>query len=196
MALVFPILAGLILSLVVGGRLGRIADVRLRSAWLFYAGIAFNVAAFPFRELPWRTPDRLAVGLWLVAYAFLAAGCGRNLRTPGVKLVTVGMASNLAAILANGGHMPALPSALRGAGLHFHVSRNSALAAGPHLSWLVDRWAAPAWVPLANVYSVGDVLISVGGFVFAFVASGGWARLRSVVRGAGADPVEPPLAEL
>jgi hypothetical protein len=68
--------------------------------------------------------------------------------------------------------MPALPSALRAAGLHFEQSRNSTAASAPNLSWLVDRWAAPDWVPWANVFSVGDVLIAVGGFVFALVATG------------------------
>jgi hypothetical protein len=26
----------------------------------------------------------------------------------------------------------------------------------------VDRWAVPSWLPLGNVYSVGDVAIGVG----------------------------------
>jgi hypothetical protein len=81
------------------------------------------------------------------------------------------MVSNVAAILANGGHMPALPSALRAAGLHFGHSRNSALMLHANLSWLVDRWAAPAWIPWANVFSIGDVLIAAGGLLFALAAT-------------------------
>ena len=50
--------------------------------------------------------------------------------------------------------------------------------AAPHLGWLVDRWAAPPWVPYANVFSVGDILIAVGGFVFALAATGVLDRLR------------------
>jgi hypothetical protein len=77
--------------------------------------------------------------------------------------------------------MPALPAALRAAGLHFEQSRNSARMPAPHLAWLVDRRGAPDWVPLANVFSVGDVLIAVGGFVFALVATGAFKRLRMAV---------------
>ena len=73
--------------------------------------------------------------------------------------------------------MPALPSALRGAGLSFAENRNSLRAAHPHLGWLVDRWAAPGWVPHANVYSVGDVLIAIGAVVFALAATGALDRL-------------------
>jgi hypothetical protein len=78
--------------------------------------------------------------------------------------------------------MPALPSALRAAGLHFQQSRNSTALSAPHLSWLVDRWAAPGWVPWANVFSAGDVAIAVGGVVFALAATGA-LRIPAVTLG-------------
>jgi Family of unknown function (DUF5317) len=172
MALALPLLLGLALAPLLGGRWTRLGDIRLRSVGLFSVAIALQIVAFPVSALPWRTPDRAAVLLWLLSYGFFALGAARNLRIAGVPLVAAGMLSNVAAILANGGHMPALPAALRAAGLHFQQSRNSTALSAPHLSWLVDRWAAPHWVPLANVFSVGDVLIMVGGFVFALVATG------------------------
>jgi hypothetical protein len=30
------------------------------------------------------------------------------------------------------------------------------------VAWLIDRFAWPGWLPLANVFSVGDVLIGLG----------------------------------
>jgi hypothetical protein len=177
MALALPLLLGLALGPLLGGRWSRVGDIRLRWVGLFYVAIALQIVAFPVSALPWRTPDRAAVVLWLTSYALFALGAARNVRIAGVPLVAVGMVSNVAAILANGGHMPALPSALRAAGLHFEQSRNSAVLSAPHLSWLVDRWAAPGWVPMANVYSVGDVLIATGGFVFALVATGAFTNL-------------------
>jgi hypothetical protein len=183
MALALPLLIGLALAPLLGGRWSRLAESRLRWGGLFYLAIAIQLVAFPVLALPWRTPDRVAVVLWLMSYGLFALGAACNLRIPGVPLVTAGMLANVAAILSNGGHMPALPAALRAAGLHFEQSRNSAALSAPHLSWLVDRWAAPDWVPLANVYSVGDVLIAVGGFVFALVATGALERLRPRERG-------------
>jgi hypothetical protein len=35
---------------------------------------------------------------------------------------------------------------------------------------MVDRWAAPSFVPGANVYSIGDVLLMVGGIVIVAAA--------------------------
>ncbi len=178
MALALPLLAGLALSPLLGGRWSRLADVQLRWVPLLYAAIALQLLAFPASVLPWRTPDRAAVTLWLLSYGLFALAAARNLPTPGVPLVAAGMLSNLAAILPNGGHMPALPAALHAAGLHFEQSRNSTALLAPHLPWLVDRWAAPGWVPLANVYSVGDILIALGGFLFALAATGALERLR------------------
>jgi hypothetical protein len=39
---------------------------------------------------------------------------------------------------------------------------NSALVAHPALEPLTDIFATPAWLPLANIFSVGDVLIAIG----------------------------------
>ena len=194
MALALPLLAGFAIAPLLGGRWGRLAELRLRLLWVFYAAIGLQLIAFPFAALPWRTSDRAGVVLWLCSYALFMLGAAGNLRVPGMPLVGAGMLLNLSAILANGGHMPALPAALRAAGLHFTQSRNSLALASPHLDWLVDRWAAPPWVPWANVFSVGDVLIAAGGLVFALGASGALRQRRLLMprtSSAARRPVEP-----
>lgn len=178
MVLAWPLLAGLAIAPLLGGRWSRLVDLQIRGPAVFYLAIAMQLAAFPFSTLPWRTPDSLAIALWLGSYGLFAIGAVWNIRLPGVPLVVVGMVSNLAGIIANGGHMPALPAALRAAGLHFRQSRNSTALSSPHLPWLVDRWATPHWIPLGNVYSVGDVLIAAGGVVFVLASTGALRRLR------------------
>jgi Family of unknown function (DUF5317) len=172
MALALPLLIGLGIAPLLGGSWRKLAKLRIRFIWIFYAAIAIQLVAFPVRVMPWHTSDRVGVVLWLISYGMFALGIAANFRqVPGVVLIAAGLVSNLIAIIANGGHMPALPSALRGAGLHFSQSRNSAAIAAPHMSWLVDRWAAPSWIPWANVFSVGDVLIAIGGFIFMLGAT-------------------------
>lgn len=178
MALALPLVLGLLVAPLLGGSWSTLADVRLRLVTAFYVAIGLQIVAFPASALPWHTSDRVAVTLWLCSYAVFAVAAAANLRTPGMALVVAGMCTNLIAILSNGGHMPALPSALRAAGLHFETNRNSTMAASPHFAWFVDRWALPSWVPLGNVFSVGDVLIAAGGFVFVLVASGALAHRR------------------
>jgi uncharacterized protein DUF5317 len=170
MVLALPVLVGVLLAALCGGDLRRLAALELRSVWLFYLAIGIQVVAFPARFLPWHTSDEAGRVLWLASYAVLWVAAVRNVRLAGVPVVAAGMLANVAAVLANGGHMPALPEALRAAGKTPGVHFNSAADATPRLSWIVDRWAAPGWLPWANVYSVGDVLIAVGVLVVVVAA--------------------------
>lgn len=188
MVLVYPLLVGLILAPLLGGDLRRLADLRLRASRLIYLALALQLAAFPVGATPWHPSDDTAVTLWLASYACLATATVANIRRAGIPLVAAGLVANLAAIIANGGHMPVLPAAMRTAGRAYSVHFNSAALAAPHLSWLVDRWAAPGWIPHANVFSVGDVLIALGGVVFPLAATGA-CRL-----GGGGLPASAPLS--
>jgi len=192
MALAWPLAAGLVLAPLLGGRLSALGELRLRALPLFYVGLALQLIAFPFQVFPWRTSDRVGIVLWLISYGVFIVACAFNVRIPGVPFVAVGMVSNLLAICTNGGHMPALPSALRASGMHFTQSRNSVRAPSPHLAWLVDRWAAPDWVPWGNVFSVGDVFIAFGGLVFALGAMKALPWLR---RSRAAEVLLEPVEE-
>ena len=177
MVLVLAVLVGLGLGRLLGGRVSALAAIPIRAPWLFYAAIALQIAGYPSGVLPWSIGDSLATGLWMVSYALLIAAVAVNVRLPGAGIVGLGMLSNLAAVVSNGGHMPARAAALRAAGVHFTgVHNNSAVASHPNLPWLIDRWPVPAWIPMGNVYSVGDVLIAVGAVVL--VCAGMGVRLR------------------
>jgi hypothetical protein len=171
-AQLLPIALAIPLALAFGGRLGRISQLEIRGLWLFFIAIGIQIVAFPFAFLPWTTGENTAKVLWLISYGCLLAAAAVNRRILGAQIVAAGMALNLAAILTNGGRMPATPGAMEAAGLNFAVKHNSVAAAEPNLSWLVDRFAAPDWVPLANVFSVGDVVIALGAVVLVFAATG------------------------
>ena len=53
-------------------------------------------------------------------------------------------------------------SALATTGQMIDGPTNSVLVARPALEPLTDIFALPAWLPLSNVFSVGDVLIGIG----------------------------------
>jgi uncharacterized protein DUF5317 len=172
MVLALPVLAALVVGVALGGRLGNLAHLRLRASWLFFAAIGLQVVAFPFAFLPWRTDETVATVLWLTSYALLIGAAVLNHRITGVPLVALGMAMNVAAIAANGGTMPVLPEAMHEAGHDYATRANSTASADPNLAWFVDRWAAPDWIPLANVFSVGDVLIAAGAALIVLAALG------------------------
>jgi Family of unknown function (DUF5317) len=177
MVLALAVLAGLGLGRLLGGRASVLASIPIRAPWLFYAAMGLQIVGYPSGVLPWSIGDSLATGLWLLSYALLIAAVAVNVRLPGAGIVGLGMLSNLAAVVGNGGHMPARASALRAAGVLYRgVHNNSAVASHPNLSWLIDRWPVPAWIPMGNVYSAGDVLIAVGAVVL--VCAGMGVRLR------------------
>jgi hypothetical protein len=172
MVFLVVVAVAVLLGLVRGGSLGALADLRLRGTYLVFAAIAIQVAAFPSGMLPWSVGDRLASVLWLGSYVLLGAAVVANRALPGVVLIGIGRLSNVVAIVTNGGRMPALPSAAAGAGMEAPAHNNSVTDAAPNVSLLVDRWAAPEWLPLANVYSVGDVILALGAFVLVLVTMG------------------------
>ena len=202
MAPLLAIIPGIALGFLLGGRLGRLADFHLRALWLFYVAIGLQLIAYPSMIMPYAVPENVASVLQVLSYAALVVITVVNRRVPGMLLAGAGMLSNLVTIIANGGHMPALPAAMRAAGLTYTgVKNNSVAEAAPRLPWLVDRFAAPHWVPIANIYSVGDVLIVTG--VVVLIAGGMGARVPFLRRPARAElggrqhrgsPVELQLA--
>src|SRR5262245_51078447 len=172
MSLAFPVLVAVGLGLVLGGSVGRLAELPLRAPWLFLSAVVLQVVAFPVGVLPWRTHEAVASVLWVASYGLLLAAAALNRRITGVPIVALGMALNLAAILANRGTMPVRLEAMHAAGRTAVTQANSTALAQPNLSWLVDRWAAPGGIPLANVFSVGDVVIALGAAIVVLAGMG------------------------
>jgi hypothetical protein len=171
--------AGLACGLLLGGNLAALGRLQVRHLELAYIAVALQVVAFPSEVLPWSMPTSAARILWLASYALLLTLVAVNRRVTGFALIGAGIVSNLVAILANGGLMPAKPSALRAAGVSFHLRNNSVTSAHANVSWLIDRFAWPSWLPLANVFSVGDILIGLG--LLAVIVAGMQPRLLARV---------------
>ena len=183
MSLAAPVLVAVGLGLLLGGRLGSLAELRLRAPWFFLSALALQFVAFPVARLPWTTDESLASALWVASYGLLVVGAVLNRRITGVPIVAFGMCLNLAAILANRGTMPVSPEAMHEAGRTALAQANSTASTGPRLPWLIDRWAAPDWIPFANVFSVGDVVIAVGAIVLVVAAMNCRIRVPAAAKG-------------
>lgn len=161
-----PMLVAFVVALALvplgGGRIGALAEVRMRRWWLLVAGIALQVAAL--------AGVSSVLGAILHVLSYLAGGVFllSNLHLPGMLWVAVGGGLNLLGIAANGGTLPASRAALQAAGTDPEVAVrfvNSGLVAGARLPYLGDLFAIPHWLPLSNVFSIGDVVIGVGIFI-------------------------------
>jgi hypothetical protein len=163
LVLVTAFLAGVAAGYLAGGRLHNLSDLDLARPWIVLVALGLQLVAFSPVGAAAGTPA--AVALHLVSYALLAWFVVLNHRSLGVPIAGLGMGLNLVAITVNGGYMPASTSALATAGIAYgdETHNNSAIIdAGTRLGFLGDIFAVPSWVPAANVFSIGDVLITIG----------------------------------
>ena len=169
MFILYALVAGLLLGLLMGGRLDGIARIRFRWAPLIIVALLVQVVLFT-DAVAARVGD---LGPIVYVASTMLAGIAiiRNLRLPGLPLIALGAVSNLVTILANGGYMPADPSAVAALGrAPATIYSNSSVVAAPAFPLLIDRFAMPTWIPFANVFSVGDVILGVGVAVLLVVA--------------------------
>ena len=159
MLLAIPV--GIAAGLLAGGRLEALSNLRFRWAALAVGGLLVQVVLFtPFGD---SLAGDLGPAIYIVSTLAVFIAVVRNLRMAGMAIVAVGALSNLVAITANGGKMPADAGALALAGFTGPGDHtNSVVVADPAFRILTDIFALPAWMPLANVFSVGDVLIGLG----------------------------------
>jgi hypothetical protein len=183
----------IVVALLRGGSLQHFAALRVRWVPLVVAGFALQLLIFtPLRHVPLvsvATPE-----LYVVSMLLLVVWVARNWRIPGMALMAAGLLLNTIAIIANGGYMPVSPESAAYAGKIANYATsglpvaNNSIATGANVRlWLLtDIIAVPKAVPLANVFSIGDVLLLTGVCVLCY----------RTVRGASPAALAPTKAEV
>lgn len=174
--LIGGIALGLGLGLVLGGRIDRLADIRLRHLPLLFAALVIRFATEALLNIGFGPADSLRLPLLATAYGLLAFTLWRNRGYPGLALAFVGVASNGLVIVWNMGHMPVWLPALQASGLPSHLGSplhvlmadGTAVDFFRQLGPLADLIPIPFW-PVQNVASVGDLFLAsgLGFFLFA-----------------------------
>ena len=169
MFLLYAIAIGLVLGLALRGDPRKLAQLKFH--WMPIVFLGFGAQVVLFSEFVSERVGDLGPPLYVFTTVAVLAAIVRNVRIPGLPIVAAGSISNLVAIIANGGFMPASSAAMASLGkAQPEAYSNSAVLANPALELLTDIFALPRWLPFANVFSVGDVLIAVG-VVWAIVAT-------------------------
>ena len=187
MFLLYAALVAVLLGFLLGGRMAGLARLELRWTPLILVGFLVQVVLF---SQP--VSDRIgALGppIYVGSTVLVLVAVIRNVRLAGLPLVVLGSVSNLVAILANGGYMPAAHAAKEAIGKGAPTTySNSALIEHPNLPFLTDIFALPSWLPFTNVFSVGDLLIGLGVIVAVVTA------MRSGRAGAPGNLPHPSFA--
>jgi Family of unknown function (DUF5317) len=171
--LLAPTLVAVIAAGALGGTPQGLRDGRFR-AWP--AAVAAFVVELALYNPPLdHQPLALQVGPWIwlasrtiLLGVLLANALPRRGTVCWPLLVAAfGLALNSLVIAGNGGHMPqsaAAAAAVWGAN-HIDPERLQNVAPmGPDtwLAWLGDIFPEPAWLPRANVVSIGDLVLAAG----------------------------------
>jgi hypothetical protein len=161
MFILYAVVIGLIAGFLTGGSTAGLAAIRFRWPAAIAAGLLAQVILFT-DAVAARVGD-LGPWLYVASTLLVVAAIVRNLGIAGMPVVLAGAVSNLAAIVANGGYMPAGRAALEATSkVAPTIYSNSSVVPDPALWFLTDIFALPAWLPFANIFSAGDVLIGIG----------------------------------
>ena len=161
MFILYALVIGVALGIALGGRPAGLGSLRFRWSGVMLAGLLVQVVLFS--DTVAGRIGTLGPPIYVASTVLVLAAVVANRSIPGMAIVALGAVSNLAAIVANGGYMPAARSALDALGKSDPTTySNSSSVESPALGPLTDVFAMPPWLPFANVFSVGDVLIVVG----------------------------------
>lgn len=171
--LVLTFVVSIVVGLVRGGNLAKLSVSRLDGYFILFLGVAIRAI------LSLNISEGLSNWyIWVlqgVSHTCLLIAVWSNIRLPGFKLIFAGLICNTIVILANQGRMPVSREALITSGQEEAIGGLLAGSSPTHqllqgtttrLPWLADIFALPAWWPLAVAFSIGDVLIALGVFIF------------------------------
>ena len=195
MILAWSVPIGIVIGFIRGGRLGNLEHISLKMAWLIFIALIMQLLIFPI-GLPGGAilqvdPPLLDI-IHLGSYAILALFVILNIREWAIGIMGLGMFSNITAIFLNGG-MPTTKETMLRAGIitqeQFEqlqcdqiVANNVIKCGDAKVGILGDIFATPAWFPMSNIFSIGDVVLVLGMIIFI------QAKMHHV-------PSTPPIVE-
>jgi len=152
-----------------GGSLNRVVSLPFRGVRWLVGGLLLQVLVISVLT---SLPHAVAVGGHIGSYAMLGWALWLNRSLPGLLVIAAGAAANGVTIALNDGTLPASRAALRAAGVPVRDGfANSGIVAHPHLAWLGDVMVTPAWLPMRNMLSVGDLLLLAGAAILVMVTA-------------------------
>jgi len=112
--ILYAIPAGILAGFVLGGRLQGLSTIHFRWAWVFMLGLAIQLVLFS--DFVTERIGDAGVPIYVGSTLAVAAVIAMNLRIRGMPIVLLCAVSNLAAIIANGGYMPAAVQVMQSLG--------------------------------------------------------------------------------
>lgn len=177
MILVLALFLALLIAVLTGGKLRRLANLPLRVPWLALLGFGLQVYIIYEPETTargWLSPHTLVL---VLSYMLLLAFVWVNRRLPGMPIIALGLLMNFTVMLANGGYMPISPEAVQRVGHEYELQSTEPGARLKYtkdillpreqtrLWFLSDVFILPPPFPIPTVFSPGDAVLALGVWV-------------------------------
>ncbi len=172
MIIAFAFLFTVLLVPVFRGQFWKLGAIKLERRELILGALVIQVLIISV--VHGRLSADIAATLHLLSYALAIGFVWFNRNVIGMPVIVLGGLLNVIVIAANDGVMPASISALDRAGIPYDTGdfENSAPVEDARLWFLGDVFAIPEGFPFSNVFSIGDVLLILGGAITVHVVCG------------------------
>jgi len=166
--------SSLLVGKVRGGKFSNISSGEIKGWYFIVSSFLIEFSAVYFASKGIRIIIDGIPFIHLLSYIMLFIGLLMNFDKYPFWIITAGVFLNFLVIMANGGQMPVSIEALESMGLfdnaaaimNGRIITHTPLVDSTRLKFLSDIFAMPKFYPRPKVFSIGDVIMAVGVFVY------------------------------
>ncbi|NLM42657.1 MAG: DUF5317 domain-containing protein [Clostridiales bacterium] len=164
----------LLVGKVRGGKFSNISSGEIRGWYFIISSFIVEFSAVYLASKGVKIVTDGISFIHLLSYILLFIGLFMNFDKYPFWIITAGVFLNFLVIMANGGQMPISIEALESLGLldnaaaiaNGRIITHTPLVDSTKLKFLSDILAMPKFYPRPKVYSIGDVLMAIGVFIY------------------------------
>jgi hypothetical protein len=169
-------------ALLTGGKIENLKNIDFRHSWLVILAVAGKIITNSSLRNVFHISDKMAPFLYVISLLLIIIFILLNTKQYGLPILGLGLFCNLLVIVSNRGYMPVkldyyktiatadeLEKLNQGLPFFNHIATSS----HTKLYYLADIFLMPSWIFITRVFSIGDVLITIGASIFI------WKSLRS-----------------
>lgn len=172
------IIEGLGTSLVVGklrgGKFSYLKDAEIHKWYLIVSAFLIEFIAVFLSAKGYNVISNNIFIIHLISYSLLFIGIYFNISRLSFKLIMLGTFLNFIVIMLNGGQMPVSQDAMINAGLagdlnaliSGEIITHTIIVKDTVLKFLADILILPKPYPRPKVFSIGDVFLAIGVFIY------------------------------
>ena len=185
MVLLIAVVAGLVAALLRSWiRHEKFITLKIQSVWLVFLAFLPQYFAFSLQMTRERIPDSWIPFILIGSLLLLIAFVWQNRKLPGMWIMGLGLGLNFLVIALNHGFMPLSPETaqnLMEPGVNVPLTIGERVGYGKDillqtqdtkLWFLSDIFLLPEWLNYKVAFSIGDIFISVGAFLFLWSLGG------------------------